>query len=155
MSAGFDYIENLVRRLIDPLNLILQAINRLIDGASVGSDKYAKIQNVLTSATVQAFPNAHQQVIVTTTMTEIARNVSADYIAVRITDADAAQELYYGRDNLTTLNGEVLYAGQNVTRILCPGDVMYGIVRVFQVSIRVARLQNLNEEIKKLPEERL
>ena len=151
----FDYIELLARKLIVPLDLLRGAINRLIDVMSFRSEKYAKIQNVLTSATVQAFPTSHQQVIVTTQMTEIARNVSAEYIAIRITDADIAQELYYGRDNLTTLNGEVLYAQQNVTRILCPGDVLYGIVRVFQISIRLARLQNLNEELKKLPEERL
>jgi hypothetical protein len=151
----FDYIELLARKLKVPLDLLLDAINRLIGVMSFRSDKYAKIQNVLTSATVQAFPTSHQQVIVTTQMTEIARNVSADYIAIRITDADIAQELYYGRDNLTTLNGEVLYAQQNVTRILCPGDVLYGIVRVFQISIRLARLQNLNEELRKLPEERL
>jgi len=86
---------------------------------------------------------------------EITRNVSAKYIAVRIYNNDAAQPLWYGRDNLTLANGEMLPFGQTMIRILAPGDVLYGMCMVGVVNIRFAILENFYAELDKLTEEQI
>ena len=158
MANPFEYVEGFLRQVIEPIYKLIEAIRSLIELLDITSrrrDRYARIENILTSTLVNAFPVYHQGMNITPVAQEITRNVSAKYIAVRIYNNDAAQPLWYGRDNLTLANGEMLPFGQTMIRILAPGDVLYGMCMVGVVNIRFAILENFYAELDKLTEEQI
>ena len=158
MANPFEYVEGLLRQLIEPVYKIINAITEiteLLDITSRRRDRLLHIQNILLSTLVNSFPVYHQGMNITPVVQEITRNVSAKYIAVRIYNNDVAQPLWYGKDNLTLANGEMLPWGQTMVRILAPGDVIYGMCTVGTVNIRVAVLENLYAELDKLTDEQI
>jgi len=153
MPNSFEYIEGLIRKIIEPIYELIDAINKLI--ITPGSDRNARKLNIMTSALLaNSFPAYHQAMTITTVVQEITRNTGR-YRAIRIYNNDGAQSLWYGRDNLTVANGEILPFGQTVVRVLAPGDVMYGVCLAGTINIRFAILEDLNAELGKLPDEQL
>lgn len=154
MPSTFDYIEGLLRKIIDPIYALIDAINKLISTPAISNDKNARINNILLSTLVSSFPAYHQPMTINTTVEEITR-ATGKYRAVRIYNNDPAQPLWHGRDNLTIATGEVLRAGQEAIRVLAPGDVLYGVCRVGTINIRVSILEDLNSVLKDLANDQL
>jgi hypothetical protein len=154
MANPYDYIEGLIRRIIDPIHALIDAINRLISSPSMTSDRNARIANILSSAIINQLPAYHQSMTITTTVQEITR-ATGKYRAVRLYNNDPAQPLWHGRDNLTIANGEILRPGFDTIRVLAPGDVIYGVCLAATINIRFAVLEDLNAELRKLPEDQL
>jgi len=139
--------EYIARLFLDRLDSIQQTLIEILDVLKTLVDKNTNIMNFLISSGLPTGMLSTVEVAITPTPVLLIKNDSLPLMRIRITNDDAAQPLWVGTNNVSSLNGEVIYAGQFRDFVITQGMSIFGVCVVASI---VARLSNLADPLGEL-----